>query len=96
RYDVGRWRAVTADGKRHRLITKTDWLARWKAFGLQADWSILPPSQTLQPGDWGQGFTTVDLPAGSRFNLNYVWKQDAIRHHAVVRGARCAPRTTRP
>ncbi len=96
RYDVGRWRAVTADGKRHRLITKTDWLARWKAFGLQADWSILPPRQTLQPGDWGQGFTTVDLPAGTRFNLKYEWTQDAIEHHASVRGVQCAPRASRP
>ncbi len=96
RYDVSRWRAVTADGERHRLITKTEWLARWKAFGIGADWSILPPRQTLQPGDWGQGFTTVDLPAGTRFNLSYEWRQDAIEHHAVVRGAQCAPRNSRP
>lgn len=96
RYDVNRWRAVTTDGKQHRLITKTEWLARWKALGIGADWSILPPRQTLQPGDWGQGFTTVDLPAGTRFNLNYEWKQDAIKHHAVVRGAQCAPRNSRP
>ncbi len=96
RYDVGRWRAVTADGKRRRLITKTDWLARWKPLGIGADWSILPPRQTLQPGDWGQGFTTVDLPAGTRFNLNYEWKQDAIEHHAVVRGAQCAARNSQP
>ena len=96
RYDVGRWRAVTGDGKRHRLITKTDWLARWKTFGLAADWSILPPRQTLQPSDWAQGFTTVDLPAGTHFKLSYEWKQDAIEHHAVVRDAQCAPRGSRP
>ena len=58
--------------------------------------SVLPPRQTLQPGDWGQGFTTVDLPAGTRFNLNYEWKQDAIEHHAVVRGAQCAARNSQP
>ncbi len=91
-YDVSRWRAVTADGKQHRLITKTDWLARWNAFGLNSDWSILPPQQTLHPGDWAQGFTTVDLPAGSRFNLTYQWKQDDHEHDATVYGVQCAPR----
>ena len=91
-YDVSRWRAVTADGKQHHLITKTDWLARWKAFGLKSDWSILPPQQTLHPGDWAQGFTTVDLPAGSRFNLTYKWKQDDHEHDATVYGVQCAPR----
>lgn len=89
RYDVADWRAVTADGKRHHLITKTDWLARWKALGIGADWSILPPQQTLQPGDWAQGYTTVDLPPGVRLTLHYSWNEHGTRHHATLAGAQC-------
>ena len=56
-YDVANWKAVTPDGKGHPLITKTQWLHRWQPLGVRSDWSILPAQQTLQPGDWAQGFT---------------------------------------
>lgn len=89
RYDVAAWRAVTADGKSHPLITKTDWLARWKAEGIGADWSILPPQQTLQPGDWAQGFTTVEAPHGAYITLHYSWSEHGTRHQATLAGAQC-------
>lgn len=89
RYDVAAWRAVTADGKSHPLITKTDWLARWKAEGIGADWSILPPQQTLQPGDWAQGFTTVEAPHGAHISLHYSWSEHGTRHQATLAGAQC-------
>ncbi|WP_031409422.1 hypothetical protein [Thiomonas sp. FB-Cd] len=95
-YDVAQWRALTADGVRHRLITKTQWLARWRPFGVNADWSILPPQQTLQSGDWGQGFTTVDLPPGTHFRLLYSWREHATMHHATVHAVQCAARRSSP
>ena len=95
-YDVAHWRALTPDGVRHRLITKTQWLVRWKAFGVSSDWSVLPPRQTLQPGDWAQGFTTVDLPPGTHFQLLYSWREHATLHHATVRGVQCAARKPSP
>lgn len=89
-YDVSTWRARTSDGTLHPLITKTEWLARWRPFGLRDDWSILPPQQTLQPGDWGQGFTTLELPPGKQFQLIYRWKDHGTTHEAYVDGVRCA------
>ena len=39
-YDVADWKAVTPDGRQHPLITKTQWLQRWKPLGVRSDWSI--------------------------------------------------------
>ena len=92
-YDVTAWRAVTPDGQQHPLITKTQWLARWKPTGVSSDWSILPPQQTLQPGDWAQGFTTVALPRGTRFKLVYSWRDHGTQHQATLAGPQCAAAT---
>jgi len=90
-YDVGDWRAVTADGVRHRPRTKTEWLKIWKSRGVNYGWSILPAAQTLQVGDWGQGFTTVKLPRNTRFDFDYSWRQDGKTFHATLEGVQCPP-----
>ncbi|MDA8129279.1 MAG: hypothetical protein M0Z73_11350 [Betaproteobacteria bacterium] len=90
-YDVADWRAITADGVRHRLRTKTDWLKIWQSQGVDFGWSILPAAQTLEVGDWGQGFTTLKLPHGSRFDLDYSWRQHGKTFHAILEGLQCAP-----
>ena len=90
-YDVADWRAVTADGVHHKLRTKTQWLKIWHRYGVDFGWSILPAAQTFQPGDWGQGFTTVKLPRDTRFDLDYSWSQNGKTHHAVLKGVQCAP-----
>ena len=89
-YDVAGWKAVTPDGKQHPLITKSQWLQRWQPLGLTSDWSILPAQQTLQPGDWAQGFTTVDLPRGTRFTLIFFWREHGIQHQATVAKPQCS------
>src|SRR3569832_1150955 len=91
-YNVADWRAVTADGARHKLQTKTQWLALWSPLGVNSDWSILPPQQTLQPSDWGQGLTTVNLPRNTRFDLAYSWRDQGKSYHATVQGVQCAAR----
>lgn len=90
-YDVADWRAVTADGVRHPLRSKTDWLKVWQRQGVDFGWSILPAAQTLEVGDWGQGFTTVKLPHGTRFDLDYSWRQHGKTVHAILEGLQCAP-----
>ena len=89
-YDIARWRAVTPDGASHTLLTKNDWLRRWAAAGVTADWSLLPPAQRLDIGDWGQGFTTVALPRHARFDLVYSWSQHGTIRQARISGIRCA------
>jgi len=90
-YDVADWRAITADGVRHPLRTKTEWLKIWQSQGVDFGWSILPAAQTLEVGDWGQGFTTVKLPHGTRFDLDYSWRQHGKTFHAILEGLQCAP-----
>jgi hypothetical protein len=90
-YDVADWRAVTVDGVRHPLRTKTEWLKIWQRQGVDFGWSILPAAQTLEVGDWGQGFTSIRLPHGTRFDLDYSWRQHGKTVHAVLEGVQCAP-----
>ncbi len=74
-YRVADWRAVTPDGARRRLRTKTEWVAQWEKTGVDFGFSILPDKITFDVGDWAQGFTTVKLPHGSHFDLIYSWEQ---------------------
>ena len=90
-YNVADWRAGTADGARHQLRTKTQWLEIWRRYGVDFGWSILPAAQTFEPGDWGQGFTTVKLPRETRFDLHYSWRQNGKTFHAVLKGVQGAP-----
>lgn len=90
-YDLRTWRYVTPDGRTHRVKTKSEWLEEWKNRSLAFRWILLHEEQTYQPGDWGQGFTTVPLPAGSRFDLHYSWTQGDKTHEDTIEDVRCAP-----
>jgi hypothetical protein len=90
-YRVADWRYVTPDGKQHRLKTKPEWVAEWKKLGSDFGWSILPATMTFDTGDWAQGFTTVHLPPGSRFDLIYSWRHHGKRYTGKLENLVCAP-----
>ncbi len=90
-YNILDWRYVTADGKTHRARPKSDWVREWREKGIAFRWTLLHESQTYQPGDWGQGFTTIRLPHETEFDLHYSWKQDDKTYRAIIRNMRCAP-----
>ena len=90
-YRVADWRYVTADGKKHPLKTKTQWVAEWRKQGSDFGWSILPATMTFDVGDWAQGFTTVRLPPGSRFDLIYSWRHHGKRYTGRLNNLICAP-----
>ncbi|RRQ21544.1 hypothetical protein [Thiohalobacter thiocyanaticus] len=90
-YDLRQWRYVTPDGRTHRVKTKTEWLQEWQGRDLAFRWVLLHEEQTYQPGDWGQGFTTVALPPGTRFDLHYSWTQGGELHEARLENVHCAP-----
>lgn len=89
-YRVADWRAITPDGAIHRLRNKYDWLREWRRDGVDFGWSILPAAQSFEPGDWGQGFTTLALPRGARFDLDFTWRQDGKTHTARLENVECA------
>lgn len=74
-YRVADWRFVTADGKKHRLRTKSQWIKVWTRLGADFSFSILPDDLTFEVGDWAQGFTTPKIAPGTRFDLIYTWRQ---------------------
>lgn len=90
-YDSSGWRyrAQGSDAWRP-LRTKSDWLAAWRARGIHFGWTLLPTAQTFNPGDWGQGFLTFDLPPGTRFDLRYTWTRDGRPGSALLEGLVCA------
>jgi hypothetical protein len=90
-YRVADWRYVTPDGRQHRLKTKPEWVAEWKKLGSDFGWSILPATMTFDTGDWAQGFTTVHLPPGSRFDLIYSWRHHGKRYTGKLENLVCAP-----
>ncbi len=90
-YRVADWRAVTPDGAQHPLKTKPEWVAEWQALGADFGWSILPAAMTFDTGDWAQGFTTVRLPPGAQFDLNYSWSHHGKRYSGKLESLVCAP-----
>jgi hypothetical protein len=90
-YDMRDWRYVTADGVEHRAKPKSDWVREWRDQGIAFRWSLLYEAQTYAVGDWGQGFTTVNLPPGTHFDLHYNWQQAGKSHERIIRNMHCAP-----
>lgn len=88
-YRVADWRYVTADGRRHRLRTKSEWIRVWKKLGADFSYSILPDDITFDAGDWAQGFTTPKVPPGARFDLIYTWRQHGKTYTAKLENVEC-------
>ena len=85
------WRFVTPDGRVHRPKTKSQWIREWAEQGVPFKWLLVHEGHSFQPGDWMQGFITVPLPPGARFDLHYRWIQGGQAHEGVIEDMRCAP-----
>lgn len=92
-YRVKDWRYRTADKKLHKIKTKTQWLDDWRKVGITFSWTLLPDIGEFSVGDWQQGFTTINLPHDSDFDLIYKWKLDGKDYSGVIKNLKCAPAT---
>ncbi len=88
-YRVADWRFVTADGKRHRLRTKSEWIKVWTKLGSDFNFSILPDDMTFEAGDWAQGLTTPKIAPGTRFDLIYTWRQHGKNYTDKLENLAC-------
>lgn len=88
-YRVAEWRYVTRDGRKHRLRTKSEWIAVWKKLGADFSYSILPDDIEFDVGDWAQGFTTPKIPPGTRFDLIYTWRQHGKTYTGKLENLEC-------
>jgi len=90
-YHVADWRAITPDGTTHPIRAKSAWMAEWTAMGVGFRWSMLADEQSFAPGDWMQGFTTVELAPDSEFDFVYSVELKNERHDGRMAKVRCAP-----
>jgi hypothetical protein len=90
-YRVNNWRYRSTDKKLRSVKTKTQWLEEWKKAGISFSWTLLPDIGEFAVGDWQQGFTTIDLPRDSEFDLIYKWRLDGKIYSGVLKNIKCAP-----
>lgn len=95
-YRVADWRYRTNDGngtigKEKPVKTKTQWLEEWRKKGIMFSWTLLPDVGEFSVGDWQQGFTTINLPRESTFDLIYKWSLDGVEHTGTLENLKCPP-----
>ena len=94
-YDLRDWRTIVA-GERRALVLKDEWDRRWQEQGVSRKgriafrWALLPTQQRYAPGDHNWGMTSYGLPAGHRFDLEFVWRRDGERRAGRIEGLECA------
>jgi len=96
KYYVKNWRYQAKDedsrpGRLRPVKTKTQWLDEWRRAGITFSWTLLPDAGEFEVGDWQQGFTTIELPRETAFDLIYKWQLDGVAHSGVLEGLKCAP-----
>ncbi len=96
-YRVADWYYLAGDKtKKHRIKTKPDWLAQWRKAGIKFSWTLLPEQGVFETGDWQQGFTTIELPHNSTFNLIYNWTLNGKAYTGTIENLHCAPEQPPP
>lgn len=90
-YKVSNWSYTDNHGNTHPVKTKTQWIKEWQKSGITFSWTLLPDDVIFEVGDWQQGFTTIELPRETSFNLNYTWALDGVAHTGALKNLRCAP-----
>lgn len=81
------------------ILTREDWSVLWEAEGappaarIAFQWALLPPEQTYEAGDYNWGMTMIDLPPGTRFDLEVRWEQFGETRTALIEDLQCASET---
>lgn len=89
-YRVADWRYQRADGKALPVTGKSQWVAKWNNMGSGFKWSLLPDDQIFAVGDWNQGFTVLELPHDTAFDLHLRWQMDGQPYQLTIKEVRCA------
>ncbi len=94
-FDLADWRVRSAVGEQP-LKLERDWQREWERRGVPPGprtafrYALFPTAHRYAAGDWNMGMTTYALPLGSRFDLQFTWREGDKRRAAWLRGLRCA------
>jgi len=94
-YDIRDWK-IHHNGKTLAMKPREDWKPFWQKKGVaQAqivafEWSLLPSKQVFEAGDYNWGMSVFELPHGSSFDLELVWKVDGVQQSATMKNITCA------
>lgn len=94
-FNLGEWRAR---GTGWEVAPKLDgdWQREWQSWGAPKAaraafrWALFPSVQEYDPGDWNMGMVTYPVAAGTKFNLEIVWRTPDGRKSTTITGLRCA------
>jgi len=94
-YNLRDW-VVTVGSNQQGLKVREDWQQEWvkrkinKAAQVAFEWSLYPTQQIYRPGDYNWGMSLFNLPPGTKFDLNVVWRQFGKNRSATIKGMQCA------
>ena len=94
-YNLRDW-TVHAIGGRQGMKTREDWRGIWaskkasKSARVAFEWALLPTQQIYRPGDYNWGMSVFNLPPGSAFDLEVIWRWQGKTRSARIEEMRCA------
>lgn len=100
--ELEHWRFSDAAGREVKRITRPEWDARWEGLGAPLaaratfDWTQLPESRDLQPGEPVGGNVALETPGGE-FALTALFRTGTGETFQIqAPGLRCKPEGARP
>lgn len=94
-YNLRDW-VVHASGGRQGMKTREGWRGIWiskkvaKPAQVAFEWALFPTQQTYRPGDYNWGMSIFNLPPGSAFDLEVVWRWQGKTRSVRIEEMRCA------
>ncbi len=100
-YDLREWR-IRHDDHTKQMRLQDAWDRQWRADGISPSariafrWSLLPPQQHFEPGDYNWGMTIYGLRPGERFDLELVMYTGGQRVTGRIPNIQCPMENPNP
>jgi len=89
--------SLLVNGHAKTLLSVDDWLKKLSNKNIKKSaliafrWAQFPPEQQYEPGgDWNQGMLSIDLTAGSQFDITVNWDINGRPYRATLKDVHCA------
>jgi len=98
-YDLREWR-ILHNGQTMPMRLQAEWDRKWSANQISEPariafrWSLLPPQQHFEPGDYNWGMLSFGLPPGELFDLELVVHIDGRTIEGRIPNIQCPTENT--